>query len=189
MGNEYLAQILMEQNVEVFTNYGVEKIIASCPHCYSTFNNEYQQFDGRYEVFHHTEFLRNLLREDKLKSRTGVEMTAVYHDSCYLGRHNDIYDAPRELLASTRGISLVEMERTRGRSFCCGAGGGWMWMEETLGTRINHLRVEQAASTDASVVATACPYCLTMLWDGVKDKGMEDRMEVLDLAELLEKSL
>ena len=189
MGNEYLAQILIEQNIEVFTNYGIEKIITACPHCYNTFKNEYQQFGGRYKVFHHVEFLRKLIGEEKLKVKTGMELTAVYHDSCYLGRHNDIYDAPRELLASTPGIRLVEMERNRGRSFCCGAGGGWMWMEETLGTRINHMRVEQAASTDASVVATACPYCLTMLWDGIKDKGLEDRMEVLDLAELLEKSL
>jgi Fe-S oxidoreductase/nitrate reductase gamma subunit len=189
MGNEYLAQILMQQNIELFKNYGVKKIITICPHCYNTFRNEYHQFDGNYQVFHHTEFLWYLIREGKLKLNTSVDMTAVYHDSCYLGRHNNIYDVPRELLGSIKDTKIVEMERSRGKSFCCGAGGGRMWMEETIGTRINHMRIDQVASTDASVVATACPYCLTMLEDGIKEKGMESRMTVFDLAELLEKAI
>ena len=188
MGNEYLAQILMQQNIELFNKYEIKKIITLCPHCFNTFKNEYHQFGGNYQVFHHTEFLWGLLKEGKLRFKTGVEMTVVYHDSCYLGRHNDIYDAPRELLRSIKDVKLVEMEQNREESFCCGAGGGRMWMEETIGTRINHMRVDQAASTNAPVVATACPYCLTMLGDGIKEKGMEDHMTVFDLAELLEKA-
>jgi len=189
MGNEYLAQILMQQNIELFNKYGIKKIITSCPHCFNTFKNEYHQFEGKYQVFHHTEFLWSLFKEGKLRFKTGVEMTATYHDSCYLGRHNNIYDAPRKLLGSIQNTSLVEMEKTKEKSFCCGAGGGRMWMEETIGTRINHMRIDQVASTGASVVATACPYCLTMLGDGIKEKGMESKMAVYDLAELLEKAL
>ncbi|MGB8656205.1 MAG: heterodisulfide reductase-related iron-sulfur binding cluster [Candidatus Zixiibacteriota bacterium] len=189
MGNEYLAQILMQQNVELFSKYGIKKIITLCPHCFNTFKNEYHQFGGNYQVSHHSEFLWSLFQEGKLKLNTGVQMTVAYHDSCYLGRHNGLYDPPRGLLSSIQNVRLVEMKRSRERSFCCGAGGGRMWMEESLGKRINHLRVEQAASTDASVVATACPYCLTMLGDGIKEKGLENLMSVLDLTEILEKAL
>jgi Fe-S oxidoreductase/nitrate reductase gamma subunit len=189
LGNEYLAQILMQQNVELFNKYGIKKIVTICPHCFNTFKNEYHQFGGNYKVFHHTGFLWNLLQEGKLKWKTGIEMTAVYHDSCYLGRHNNVYDAPRRLLRSIQDTRLVEMKKNRGKSFCCGAGGGRMWMEETLGKRINHLRVEQLASANASVVVTACPYCLTMLGDGIKEKEMENLMTVFDLAEILEKAL
>lgn len=189
MGNEYLAQILMRQNIELFAKYGIEKIVTMCPHCFNTFKNEYHQFGGNYQVLHHTQLLWDLFREGKLSCKTGVEMTAAYHDSCYLGRHNDVYDGPRKLLGSIQEAKLVEMDRTRQKSFCCGAGGGRMWMEETLGTRINHLRVDQIVSADASVVATACPYCLTMLEDGIKEKDMENDLAAYDLAELLEKSL
>jgi len=189
MGNEYLTQILMQQNIELFNKYGIKKIITLCPHCFNTFKNEYHQFGGNYEVFHHSELLWTLFKEGKLRWKTSLEMTAVYHDSCYLGRHNNIYDPPRKLLGSIPDARLVEMKRTREKSFCCGAGGGRMWMEETIGTRINHMRVDQAAFTNASVLATACPYCLTMLEDGIKEKGMESRMAVFDLAELLERAL
>jgi len=189
MGNEYLAQILMQQNIELFEKYGVKKIITICPHCFNTFKNEYHQFGGKYQVVHHTDLLWNLVRRGKLSLPTGVGMTAAYHDSCYLGRHNDIYDQPRKLLSGIRDTKLVEMERTRETSFCCGAGGGRMWMEETLGKRINHLRVDQIAASGASVVATACPYCLTMLGDGIKEKDMENDLAAYDLAELLEKAL
>jgi Fe-S oxidoreductase len=187
MGNEYLAQILMQQNIEIFNNYGIKKIVTLCPHCFNTFKNEYHQFGGNYQVYHHTEFLWNLYRQEKLKWKTGIEMTTAYHDSCYLGRHNHIYDAPRKLLGSIPDTIVVEMERNRERSFCCGAGGGRMWMEETLGKRINHLRVDQISAADASVITTACPYCLTMLEDGIKAKGMETLMTVFDLAEILDK--
>jgi Fe-S oxidoreductase/nitrate reductase gamma subunit len=189
MGNEYLAQILMQQNIELFSKYGIKKIVTLCPHCFNTFKNEYHQFGGSYQVLHHSEFLWTLFQERKLKLGTGIRMTVAYHDSCYLGRHNGLYDPPRRLLSSIRNVRLVEMKRNRERSFCCGAGGGRMWMEENLGKRINHLRVEQAASTDVSVVATACPYCLTMLGDGIKEKGLENLMSVFDLAEILEKAL
>jgi Fe-S oxidoreductase len=189
MGNEYLAQILMQQNIELFEKYGVKKIITICPHCFNTFRNEYHQFGGKYEVVHHTELLWDLVKTGKLRCPTGVEMTAAYHDSCYLGRHNDIYDPPRKLLSGIRDAKLVETERTREMSFCCGAGGGRMWMEETLGKRINHLRVDQIVASGASIVATACPYCLTMLGDGIKEKDMENDLAAYDLAELLEKAL
>jgi Fe-S oxidoreductase/nitrate reductase gamma subunit len=189
MGNEYLAQILMQQQIELFNKYGIKKIITYCPHCFNTFKNEYTQFGGVYQVFHHTEFLWDLIKTKKLKLNTSVEMNAVYHDSCYLGRYNDIYDAPRKLLESIEDTKLSEMKLREDRSFCCGAGGGRMWMEETLGKRINQMRVDQAVETNASVLATACPYCLTMLGDGIKEKGVEQLISAFDVAELLEKAL
>jgi Fe-S oxidoreductase/nitrate reductase gamma subunit len=189
MGNEYLAQILMQQQIELFNKYGIKKIITYCPHCYNTFKNEYPQFGGVYQVFHHTEFLWDLIQKGRLKLKTSVEMSVVYHDSCYLGRYNDIYDAPRKLLESIKDTKLSEMKRKKDRSFCCGAGGGRMWMEETLGKRINQMRVEQAVETNASILATACPYCLTMLGDGIKEKGMEQLISTFDVAELVEKAL
>ena len=202
MGNEYLAQILMQQNIELFNKYGIKKIITFCPHCFNTFKNEYPQFgsstgslsraksrEGVYEVFHHTEFLWDLIEKKRLKLNTSVEMNVIYHDSCYLGRYNNIYDAPRKLLESIKDTQLSEMKRKKDRSFCCGAGGGRMWMEETLGKRINQMRVDQAVETNASVLATACPYCLTMLGDGIKEKGVEQLISAFDVAELVEKAL
>jgi Fe-S oxidoreductase/nitrate reductase gamma subunit len=189
MGNEYLAQMLMQQNVELFKNYGVRKIITICPHCFNTFKNEYHQFGGEYQVLHHTQLMLELIRSGRLQPRAGEEMTLTYHDSCYLGRHNQIFDAPREVARRLGKVRLVEMERNREKSFCCGAGGGRMWMEETIGTRISHMRVDQAASTGAPLVATACPYCLTMFEDGFKEKGMENLMSAFDLAELLEEAV
>ncbi len=166
-----------------------KKIVTTCPHCFNTFKNEYHQFEGNYRVFHHTQILLELVRQGKLKPKTGESMKVAYHDSCYLGRHNNVYDAPRGLLGSMPGTKLVEMERNREKSFCCGAGGGRMWMEETIGTRINHMRVDQIASTGAPIVATACPYCLTMFEDGIKEKGMENLISAFDLVELLEKAI
>jgi Fe-S oxidoreductase len=189
MGNEYLAQILMQQQIELLNKYGIKKIITYCPHCYNTFKNEYPQFGGNYEVFHHTEFLWDLIKKKKLELSTSVEMSVVYHDSCYLGRYNNIYDAPRKLLESIKDTQLFEMKRRKDRSFCCGAGGGRMWMEETLGKRINQMRVDQAVQTNASVLASACPYCLTMLGDGIKEKGVEQLISAFDVAELVEKAL
>jgi len=189
MGNEYLAQILMQQQIEKFNKYGIKKIITYCPHCFNTFRNEYPQFGGVYEVFHHTEFLWDLIEKEKLKLNTGVEMSAVYHDSCYLGRYNNIYGAPRKVLESIKDTKLFEMKLREDRSFCCGAGGGRMWMEETLGKRINQMRVDQAIQTNASVLATACPYCLAMLEDGIKEKGVDQLISAFDVAELVEKAL
>jgi Fe-S oxidoreductase/nitrate reductase gamma subunit len=189
MGNEYLAQILMQQQIELFNKYGIKKIITYCPHCFNTFKNEYPQFAGNYEVFHHTEFLWDLIKKKKLELSTSVEMSVVYHDSCYLGRYNNMYDASRKLLKSIKDTQLFEMKRRKDRSFCCGAGGGRMWMEETLGKRINQMRVDQAVQTNASVLASACPYCLTMLGDGIKEKGVEQLISAFDIAELVEKAL
>ena len=189
IGNEYLYKTLVDVNVEMLNSYKVKKIVTTCPHCYNTMKNEYPQFGGNYEVIHQTELLSSLIREGKLKISNGNGLTVTYHDSCLLGRYNQIYDQPRNILTSIPGVHLKEMERTRNRSFCCGAGGGRMWMEEHLGKRINEMRTDQALSLKPDVIATACPYCLTMLEDGVKAKGLEESVKTLDIAELLEKSV
>ncbi len=185
MGNEYLYQTMVQTNIEVFKNYGVKKIMTMCPHCFNTLKNEYPQFGGQYEVFHYTQFLADLLGSGKLKLKKPLEKVITYHDSCYLGRGNEVYEEPRRVLRAIPGLKLVEMERNRIRSFCCGAGGGRMWMEEKLGTRINQLRTDQAFQTKASLVGTACPYCLTMIGDGIKEKGLEESLAALDLSELV----
>jgi Fe-S oxidoreductase/nitrate reductase gamma subunit len=189
IGNEYLYQTLVQTNIEVLKNYGVKKILTMCPHCFNTLKNEYPQFGGQYEVLHYTQFLSGLLREGKLKLNRPIEKTLTYHDSCYLGRGNEVYEEPREILRAIPGLKLVEMERNHIRSFCCGAGGGRMWMEEKLGTRINQARTDQALKTQAQMVGTACPYCLTMLGDGIKEKGLEERLTAVDLAEMVEQCL
>ena len=185
IGNEYLYQTLVQANIEVLKNYGVKKIVTICPHCFNTLKNEYPQFGGKYEVFHYTQFLADLLGSGKLKLKKPLEKVITYHDSCYLGRANEVYEEPRRVLRAIPGLKLVEMERNHTRSFCCGAGGGRMWMEEKLGTRINQLRTDQAVQTKASLVGTACPYCLTMIGDGIKEKGLEESMTALDLSELV----
>jgi Fe-S oxidoreductase len=186
LGHEYLFQMQARQNIETFKRYGARKFVTACPHCYNTLRNEYPQFGFEdVEVRHHSELLARLLAEGKLKLRGGDPLKLTYHDSCYLGRHNDIYDAPRELLRSVPGLELVEMKRRRREGFCCGAGGGRMFLEEKLGTRINHHRIAEAAGTGAREVASACPFCLTMLDDGVKETGREGSLVVRDLAETL----
>jgi Fe-S oxidoreductase len=185
IGNEYLYQTLVQTNVEVLKNYGVKKILATCPHCFNTLKNEYPQFGGNYEVVHHTQFIAGLLESGRLKLSKPVDKVVTYHDSCYLGRANEVYEEPRRILKAIPGLKLVEMERNHIRSFCCGAGGGRMWMEEKLGTRINQLRTDQAVQAKANWVGTACPYCLTMIGDGIKEKGLEESMSAFDLAELV----
>ncbi len=187
MGNEYLAQMMMQENVEILNNYNVKKIITMCPHCMNSLKKDYPQFGGNYEVVHHSEFIHDLIKNGKIKTKTPVNMSMTYHDSCYLGRHNEIYSSPREILKSVSGIKLLEMERTGEKSFCCGAGGGRMWMEEHIGTRINETRTEDALKTGAEKICTACPYCLTMFEDGLKTKQKE--LKVMDLAEVLEQAL
>lgn len=187
IGNEYLYQMLAQQNVESFNRYKVKKIITSCPHGFNTIKNEYPQFGGEYEVIHHTELLAVLVREGKLKP-IGSEGKVVFHDSCYLGRYNDIFDAPRDVIKAS-GSTCVEMDRNHEKSFCCGAGGGRMWMEETLGTGININRTKEALASGAGTIAAACPMCLTMLTDGVKDQGKIEDVKVLDVAEILLKSM
>ncbi len=187
MGNEYLAQTLIQGNVEVMANYKFKRILVTCPHGYNTLKNEYPQFGGSYEVVHHTEFLLELLRAGKLPLPKGLNGNGVvtYHDSCYLGRYNEIYDPPRELLAAIPGAKLAEMDRIRHKSFCCGAGGGRMWLEETVGERINEKRSESAIQSGAKTVGVACPFCLTMFEDGMKAKGEEENIRVADIAELI----
>ncbi|TME95970.1 MAG: (Fe-S)-binding protein [Chloroflexi bacterium] len=180
MGDEYTYQRLAKQNVETLNEAKVTKIITTCPHCFNTIGNEYADFGGRYEVIHHTEFLAELVRDGKLKPEAGARKI-TYHDSCYLARHNDVLEAPRELAAAAG--NAVEMPRSGKRTFCCGAGGARMWMEERRGTPINEERVREAASTGADTLAVACPFCTVMLDDGVRTTGV--KMQVIDLASLL----
>ncbi len=189
IGNEYLFMTMAEKNIETFDRYKIKKILTTCPHCYHTLKNEYSHFGGQYEVVHQTEFMKNLLDEKKIVPQGKLPLSVTYHDSCYLGRCNQIYESPREILRAIPGVTLKEMEMSYRRSFCCGGGGGRMWMEEHLGTRMNEKRVEQALELKPDVIATACPYCLTMLEDGLKAKNMEESVKVLDISELLAKSL
>lgn len=189
IGNEYHAQMLMKENIEVFKKYGVENIITLCPHCFNTFKNEYHQFGGEYKVWHHTEFIERLIAQNKLKTGKTLDERVAYHDSCYLGRHNNIYDQPRNILKKISKRTPEEFGRTRQKSFCCGAGGGRMWMEEDIGTRINEARTQEALDAKLSVVATACPYCLTMLEDGLKAKDAVELTKVRDLSELVAENM
>lgn len=188
LGNEFLFQEFAASNVEIFKTYGVKKILTTDPHTYNTFKNEYPDFGFTGEVYHSTEFVAKLLQEGRLKPVKSMDQTVTYHDSCYLGRYNDIYDAPRYILESIPGVKLVEMDRNRNKSMCCGAGGGGMFKEET-GNRINVMRAGQALSTGASIVGTACPYCMTMMIDGVKAQGKDEAMNTYDVMELLAMSL
>src|SRR5438477_898242 len=185
IGNEYLYQTQAQANIEAMNAAKVRKVIATCPHCFNTIKNEFPQFGGTYEVVHHTQLLASLIKDGKLKPSKAIEGKFTYHDSCYLGRWNDIYDPPRAVVEAIPGAELVEIERHHKRGFCCGAGGGRMWMEEKIGTRINHNRVEQTLRTQAPRVATACPFCLTMFRDGISAKGAEAQLQVQDLAQYL----
>jgi Fe-S oxidoreductase len=183
MGNEYLFQAHAEQNVGTLNEAGVTKIVASCPHCFNTLANEYPDFGGSYEVVHHSELLADLVRSGRLETQ-GSDKEITYHDSCYLARHNDVLEGPRELVSAVG--QPVEMERSGKRTFCCGAGGAHMWMEERAGL-INEERAREAASTGADTLAVACPFCTVMLDDGVKANGSE--MRVADVSTLLAESL
>ncbi|WP_035446148.1 (Fe-S)-binding protein [Bacillus sp. UNC41MFS5] len=189
MGNEYLFQDLCTQNIETFQTYGVRKIVTTDPHAFNTFKNEYPEFGLEAEVVHHTQLLADLLKEGKLKPTKRVEEKVVYHDSCYIGRYNDIYGSPRDILRAIPGMELLEMERNRENALCCGAGGGRMWMEEREGARVNIARTEMALQVNPTVIGSNCPYCLTMLSDGTKAKEVEERVQTLDIAEILEKSV
>ena len=189
IGNEYLFQMMAMENIENMKKYGVEKIVALCPHCFNTLKNEYPQFDGRFEVSHYTEFMNDVLSKGQLRLATGIDKTIAYHDSCYLGRYNDIYNPPRKILGMIPGMHRVELGRCRTNSFCCGAGGGRMWMEELIGQRINEVRTEEILKSGPDIVGTACPYCLTMFEDGIKAKNAEESLEAKDIIELVAQSL
>jgi Fe-S oxidoreductase/nitrate reductase gamma subunit len=186
LGNEYLYQMQAAKNIEIMKNYNVKKIVTACPHCFNTLKNEYPQFGSNFEVIHHTDFILQLIREGRLSIASNIQGKIAYHDACYLGRYNNIFEAPRELIKHLPGVSLVEMAGNRERSFCCGAGGGHMWLEEQkVGERINVMRTDQAIAAGAQTIATACPYCLQMFQDGIKTKGAEETLKVLDIAEIL----
>jgi Fe-S oxidoreductase len=188
-GNEYLAQMLMNENIEKLNSYRVKNIVTACPHCLHSLKNEFPQFGGNFNVIHHSELITNLLDLGVISIEQGNAARMTYHDSCYLGRYNDVYDQPREALAYVPGLQLVEMERSRDRGLCCGAGGGRMFMEETVGKRVNIERTEEALGTGADTIASACPFCMTMLTDGVKEKDESGEVQVKDIAEIVYESM
>lgn len=189
LGNEFLFQELATSNIDEFEKAGVSKIVTIDPHAYNIFKNEYPDFGFKAEVLHHTEMLYDFVMNGKLKPVHAINETITFHDSCYLGRYNDVYDPPREILKAIPGVNLVEMERNRENGMCCGAGGGLMWMEEDTGHRVNVARTEQALAVSPGIISSGCPYCLTMLSDGTKAVEVEDSVGTYDIAELLERSI
>jgi len=188
LGDEYLFQTLCQKNIEILQGYKVSKILTSCPHCFNTLKNEYPQFGGNFEVIHHTQLISDLIREGKIKVGRSNGGRAAYHDSCYLGRYNGIYKAPREILKAV-ATERMELPRSKSRSFCCGGGGGHMWMEEDPAQRVSERRAQEIIEAKAALVSTACPYCLTMLEDALKAKGVEESIKAVDLSELVVEAL
>jgi len=188
-GNEYLAQMLIRENVDTLNRYSVKNIVTACPHCFHSLKNEFPQFGGEYRVIHHSELLRELVEQGIISLVEPVPCLAVFHDSCYLGRYNGIYDDPRLAIAEVPGLRMTEMPRNGDRGLCCGAGGGRMFMEENEGKRVNLERTEEALSTGAEIIASACPFCMTMLSDGVGEKGEAGRVRVRDIAEIVYDSM
>ncbi|MEN8154702.1 MAG: (Fe-S)-binding protein [Acidobacteriota bacterium] len=194
-GNEYLFQMMATQNIEILMKYKFKKIVTTCPHCLSTFRNEYNDVAALTgtefkipEVVHHSEFINELIKEGRISIKGSGTEQVTYHDPCYLGRHNNTYDQPREVI-SKAGFSIIEMKDNKNHSFCCGGGGSLMWAEEDQGERINHIRTEEALETGTGTLCTSCPYCTTMLTDGIKDKEKEDTMQVKDIAEIIAENL
>ena len=187
-GNEFLFQMAAYSNIQILNGYGVKKIVTACPHCFNILKNEYPELGGSYEVLHHTELLHKLINEGRIKLKEGGTFTGkkiTYHDSCYLGRSNGIYEAPRKVLKALE-VDLVEMKRCRSNGLCCGAGGAQMFKEEEKGDRyVNIERSEEAINTGVKIIASACPFCNTMLTDGVKNKEKENEVAVLDVAEII----
>jgi Fe-S oxidoreductase len=188
IGNEFLFETLAKENVEKLNGYNVKKIVTSCPHCFNTFRNEYPQFGGRYEVYHHSEFLAKLVDEGKLAPRAQAEQKVAYHDPCYLGRHNGVFDAPRQLV-QVASRPVVEMERSRENGFCCGGGGGMSFVDEPKDKRVNQERARQVLETGAEILAVGCPFCLTMMEDGVNARKGDRDVKVMDVAEILWQSI
>ncbi len=191
-GNEFLFQMMAYQNIQVLNGYGIKKIVTTCPHCFNTLKNEYPELGGNYEVIHHTTFLQGLINEGKIVLQGGGAFKGkkiAFHDSCYLGRSNNIYEAPRQVLEAL-DTELIEMKRCRSNGLCCGAGGAQMFKEDEPGNkRINIERTDEALETGASIIASSCPFCNTMLSDGVKNREKENEVKVLDVAEMIAESL
>jgi Fe-S oxidoreductase len=188
MGNEYLAQALIQENVALLQNYKVKKVVTACPHCFNAIKNEWKDFGLNVEVAHHTQLISELISKGALKTSKAMNESVTYHDSCYISRWNDEVAAPRAALQAVPGLSITEMKKSGKSGMCCGAGGGRMWMEETIGDRVNLARTDQALETGAKVIASNCPFCMTMLSDGVKAKDKSESVRVLDLAEILDAS-
>ena len=191
-GNEFLFQMMAYNNIQILNGYGVKKIVTACPHCFNVLRNEYPALGGNYDLIHHTTLLQQLIDDGRIKLKDGGAFKGqriTYHDSCYLGRGNGVYEAPREVLQAL-DVELVEMKRCRSNGLCCGAGGAQMFKEEEAGdTRINFTRSEEAIETGATIIAANCPFCTTMLSDGVKNKEQEDNVKVLDIAEMVAQSM
>jgi len=185
IGNEFLFQMHAQANIETLGRYGVQRILTTCPHCFNTLKHEYPAFGGRYEVIHHTDFITRLLRQGQVRLTKRLGQRVAYHDSCYLGRHNGMYAPPREILSRIPDVRPIELERHGADGFCCGAGGGMMWLEERTGKRVNVERTEEALRVQPDVVGTACPFCLSMFEDGIRAKDAVERIRALDLAELV----
>jgi Fe-S oxidoreductase len=185
IGDEELFQKLAQGNISLFQDKGVRKIITTSPHCLYTFRQEYPELGGEFEVVHHSRLLAQLVREGKLKPKDSFGKKVVYHDPCYLGRHNEIYEDPREVLSAAAGDDFTEMRRTRENSLCCGGGGGRVWMETAPGERFGDLRIEEALAKNAQVLATSCPYCIVMLDASAKTMGKEQDLAIKDIAEIL----
>jgi len=190
LGNEFVFDRMAKENVQMFKERGIQKVITACPHCLTTLKNDYRQYGIELEVIHHSELISRLLAEGKIKLNKQVEELGkiIVHDSCYLGRHNDIYDAPREVLSKVSGKAPLEFDRNRESSFCCGAGGGRMWMEEQTGTRINRTRVKEAMEKEPDTICVSCPFCMTMFEDGLKDEQVQN-VRVRDLTEVVAEGL
>ncbi|MFB0909282.1 MAG: Fe-S oxidoreductase [Spirosomataceae bacterium] len=191
-GNEFMFQMLAQQNIEVLNGYGVKKIVTACPHCFNTLKNEYPELGGDYEVIHHSTFLQQLIDEGRVKIEGGGAFKGkkvTFHDSCYLGRANDVYEAPREVIKSL-DADLIEMKRCKSNGLCCGAGGGQMFKDAEKGKKeVNIERIEEALETGATAIAVGCPFCMTMMSDGIKNKEREHDVKVYDLAEMLLESM
>ena len=189
VGNEMLFQMMAEENIATLNAYQVKKIITACPHCLNSLKHDYPQMGGHYEVIHHAEFIEGLVQAGKIKLKPSLDGALTYHDPCYLGRYNNIYDQPRSILRAVSSGGLKELDRHGRESFCCGAGGGRMWMEETIGKRINLARTEEIVDCGVSNVAVGCPFCLTMIEDGMKELGREEELKTMDIAEIVENNM
>ncbi|MCP4503733.1 MAG: (Fe-S)-binding protein [Deltaproteobacteria bacterium] len=189
LGNEYVYDTLARGNVDILDSYKdrYDEVLTACPHCFNSLKNDYKDIDGEYKVTHHTELIQKLMADDRIPqdAKKSLDQKVTYHDPCYVGRYNQIYDEPREVLVQLKGTSVKEMDRNEDKSFCCGAGGGRMWMEEDIGDRVNVMRTEQAMDTGADTIAVGCPFCMTMITDGTKAKDVEESIQVMDVAELV----